>query len=144
MFRQALLAAILVSGTAAAAAAQSDEFPFRRFGSRDWASPRFEMRPYRFSMRDNERVRARADRLRVRLEERSHDMADRARLRGFDSRDLALRMRNRGLAMRDDMRRHQMEFRDRDMDRVRDRIRDRMDHFRFERPLIMRRHSRTI
>jgi hypothetical protein len=127
MFRQALLAAILVSGTAAAAAAQSDEFPFRRFGSRDWASPRFEMRPYRFSMRDNERFRARADRLRVRLEERRDE-----------------RMRNRAFAMRDDMRRHQMEFRDRDMDRVRDRIRDRMDHFRFERPLIMRRHSRTI
>jgi hypothetical protein len=144
MFRQALLAAILVSGTAAAAAAQSDEFPFRRLGSRDWAFPRFEMRPYRFSMRDNERVRARVDRLRVRLEERSHDMADRARLRGFDSRELALRMQNRAFVMRDDMRRHQMEFRSRDMDRVRDRIRDRMDHFRFERPLIMRRHSRTI
>jgi hypothetical protein len=144
MFRQALLAAILVSGTAAAVAAQSDEFPFRRFGSRDWVMPRFEVRPYRFSLRDNERFRERADRLRVRLEERRDELANRTRLREFDSRDLALRMRNRAFAMRDDLRRHQMEFRDRDMDRVRDRIRDRMDHFRFERPLILRRHSRTI
>ena len=55
-----------------------------------------------------------------------------------------MRLRNRDFAMRDDARRRQMEFRFKDMDRIRDRIRDRMDHFRFERPLIMRRHSRTI
>jgi hypothetical protein len=143
-FRPALLAVLLVSGTAAAAAAQSGEFPFRRFGSRTWVMPRFEMRPYRYSVRDNQRIRADVERARVRLMERSRELADRVRLRGFDSRgDLALRLRDRGLAMRDDARNRRMELRFRDMDRVRE-LRDRMDHFRLERPMIMRRHARTI
>lgn len=142
--RQALLAAILVSGTAAAAAAQSDEFPFRRFTSRHWESPRHDARSYRFSTRDLERLRAGAERMRVRLQERSHEMAGRMRHREFSPRDMAMTMRNRGLAMRDEARRRQLEFRHRDMDRIQDRIRDRMDHYRFERPLFMRRYSRPI
>lgn len=133
--RPALLAALLVSGSAAVAVAQSDEFPFRRFGSRYRIEvPRDAFR-YRFSLRDNERFRVNA--------ERAHSLAARARLRNFSARDLSMRLRNRGVAMRDQARRHQMEFRFRDLDRVRGRLRDRMDRFRFERPL-MRRHARTI
>ena len=106
--------------------------------------PRFEMRPYRFSMRDSERFRAGAERMRVRLHGRSDEPASRMRLRDFDSHDMAMRMRNHAFAMRDDARRHQMGLRDKDMDRMGDRIRDRMDHFRFDRPMTMRRHSRAI
>jgi hypothetical protein len=103
------------------------------------------MRPYRFSVRDNQRIRADAERTRVRLLERTRELADRVRLRGLESRgDLALRLRDRGLAMRDDARARRMELRFRDLDRVRERLRDRMDHLRLERPMIMRRHSRTI
>ncbi len=142
--RQALFAAILASGTAATAAAQAEEFPFRRFAFRNRAVPRLDIRPYRFSIGGSDRIPANVERLRFRLQERNHDLANRVRLGEFSSPDLTMRLRNRDFAMRDDARRRQMEFRFRDMDRIRDRIRDRMDHFRFERPLIMRRHSRTI
>jgi hypothetical protein len=172
LLRQALLAAILVSGTAAAAAAQSDEFPFRRFRTHAWDMPRGET--HRFFMRDNERFRDGAARMRFRIQERGHEMADRMRLRGFDGRDLAMRMRNRefdgrdmamrmrnwefngrdigmrmrnrGFALRDEARRNRTEFRfrDRDMDRMGERLRNRMDHFRFERPMMRHRRSATI
>lgn len=115
-FRQALLATLLVSGTAAVAAAQTGEFPFRRFSAREW-------RPNRFFYRDSDRLRANADRM---------------RLRDFDSRDMAMRMRNRAFAMRDEARRSQMEFRYRDDGRLRERMREQMrghiDRFRFNRP----------
>ncbi|HEU5218494.1 MAG TPA: hypothetical protein VFU23_07535 [Gemmatimonadales bacterium] len=150
LFRQAFLAAVLVSGTAAAAAAQSEEFPFRRFGSRAWIMPRLEMRPYRFSTRDADRIRVNTERLRARLEQRSHDLADRMRVRDFYSRDLNLRLRNREFALRDDAPRRQMELRYRNdtrlremQDRIRERVRDRVNYFRHE-PMYGRRHSRTI
>jgi hypothetical protein len=143
-FRQALLAAVLVSGTAVVATAQSDELPFRRFGSRTWIMPRLQVRPFRFSMRDNERLRAGLERMRFRLQGRNDELANRLRLREFGGGDLALRLRDRGFAMHDNAMRHQMEYRFRDMDRMKLRMRDRMDHFRLERPMIMRRRSRTI
>lgn len=143
LLRQALLAAVLVSGTAAVAAAQSDEFPFRRFGSRSWVMPRFEVRPFRFDGRNMDRFRVDVDQIR----QRAREMAERSRLQGFYLRDNAMRERNRTFAMRDMMRRNELNLRlrNRDLDRdlMRERMRSRMD-FRFERPMIMRRHSRTI
>ncbi len=140
-FRQALLATLLVSGTAAVAAAQTGEFPFRRFSAREW-------RPNHFFFRDSDRLRANADRMRIRLQERGDEMGNRMRLRDFDSRDMAMRMRNRAFAMRDDARRNQMEFRYRDDGRLRDRMREEMrgsmDRFRFDRPFRLRRRSGSI
>jgi hypothetical protein len=143
LLRQALLAAILVSGTAAAAAAQSDQFPFRRFGMNHWSMPRFEGRSQRFFMRDNQRFRVGAERLRFRLQQRNHDLASRIRIRASDARGMAMRMRDRGFAMRDQGRGNPMEFQFRGMNRMRDRIRSRMDHFQFRRPM-MERYSRPI
>jgi hypothetical protein len=142
--RQALLASLLVSGTTAVAAAQTGEYPFRRFGSRDRIMLHPDVRTFRFSTRDRDRMRTAAERVRVRVQERSHDMANRMRLREFSTRDFAMQMRNRGFALHDFARRHQFELRARDQELMRDRLKDRMNHFRFERPMIIRRHSRTI
>jgi hypothetical protein len=138
--RHALLVAVLVSGTATLASAQSDEFPFRRFGSRSWVMPRFEVRPFRFDSRNMERFQVNADRIR----QRAQEMAERARTRSFYLRDNLMQQRNRAFAMRDEARRQQMELRLGDRDLMRERLRDRLYQFRLERPMIMRRHSRTI
>ena len=144
LLRQALLVAILVSGTAAVVAAQTGEFPFRRFGPRDWARFRYDAHPYRFSLRDSDRFRAGVGRVRFRLQERGDELVNRMRLGDFYSRDMAMRMRNRAFTMRDELRRHQTEYRYRDTNRIRERIRDRMDGFGFERSFAMRRRSGSI
>ena len=142
--RQTLLAALLVSGSTAVASAQTEEFPFRRFGSRDRIMQHPDVRTFRFSSRDMDRMRASAERMRVRFQERSHDMTNRMKLREFSGRDFAMQLRNRKFALHDFARGHQFELRARDQELMRDRIRDRMKRFRFDRPMIIRRHSRTI
>jgi hypothetical protein len=59
--RQTLLAALLVSGSTAVASAQTEEFPFRRFGSRDRIMLHPDVRTFRFSSRDMDRMRASAE-----------------------------------------------------------------------------------
>lgn len=146
--RQAALVALLVAGTATLARAQSDLYPFRRFGSsRGWIELR---RDARFDSRAlAERIRARmdADRFRFRTFDFSQRLADRLREQRFERRGRESEMRNRAFELRHLARHRQLEIRDRVRDHLRDRT-QRLDryrfNFRFDRPLIMRRRSRTI
>jgi hypothetical protein len=144
LLRQALLAAVLVAGSAASVAAQSEEFPFRRFAPRHRITVRPDVHSFRFSLRDQHRFQQMSDRLRLRLQSRSWATADRIRLKEFSSRDMAERFKSRAFTMRDKAGRRQMELHFRNMDKVQDRIRARMDKFRFEPRLKFHRHSRVI
>lgn len=133
LLRPTVFALVLVVGTAASAPAQSGEYPFRRF--------RLKAAPHlRLSLDNSFRVKTSAERIRKLAVERSHALAERARARQFANWDREFTLRNRALEMRDRADRRTLELRFRSMDRVQERL----DRFKLDRPIRIKRHSRII
>jgi len=133
LLRPTVLALALVVGAAAAAHAQSDEYPFRRF--RIHAEPRL-----RFSFDKFDRALELKDKVEVRRKlglERTLALRERARDRQWD-REFALR--NRRFEMQDRAHQRALELKLKGLDRFKDRF----DHFKFDRPIRIKRNSRII
>jgi len=135
LLRPTVLALALVVGAAAAAHAQSDEYPFRRF--RMHAEPRLRFSFDKFSFDRSFELKNRVELRKKLAVERSQALAERARDRQWD-REFALR--NRRFEMEDRAHRRALELQLRGMDRLKERV----DHFKFERPIRIKRNSRII
>jgi hypothetical protein len=139
LLRPTVLALALVVGATAAAPAQSNEYPFRRFRLQTTPHLRFSTDKIR-DLKSIDKIRdlrGRVD-LRQKLEvARSLATRERARDRQWD-RDFALR--NRRFEMQDRAHQRALELKLRGLDRFKDRF----DHFKFERPFRIKRHSRII
>lgn len=130
LLRPTVLALALVVGATAAAPAQSNEYPFRRF--------RLQTMPHlRFSIDKSFGWKSGVELRKKLAVERSQALVERARDRQWD-REFVLR--NRGFEMADRAHRRALELQLRGMDRFKERF----EHFRFERPLRIKRHSRII
>jgi len=130
LLRPTVLALALVVGTAAPAPAQSDEYPFRRF--RMHATPRL-----RFSFDTSFGLKSGLELRKKLAVERSRALMERARDRKWD-REFALQ--NRRFEMQDRAHNRALDLQLRGLDRLKERF----DHFNFERPIRIRRHSRII
>jgi len=130
LLRPTVLALALVVGAAAAAHAQSDEYPFRRF--------RLQAGPHlRFSFDKSFALKSSVELRKKLAVERSQELVERARDRQWD-REFALR--NRRFEIQDRAHQRALELQLRGMDRLKERF----DHFKFERPIRIKRHSRII
>lgn len=132
-FRPTVFALVLVVGTAAAATAQSDEYPFRRFRLRPTPSLRFSF-DHSFRMQD------RADRYRKLALDRSHKVAEKVRDRQLAKWGREFDLRNRAFDRIDRAKLREFEHKFRGMDRFGDRF----EHFKLDRPIRIKRHSRII
>ena len=130
LLRPTVLALALVVGAAAAAPAQSDEYPFRRFRLKTTPHPRFFI-DKSFEWKSGVELRKKL------AVERSLELAERARDRQWE-REFALQ--NRRFEMADRAHRRALELQLRGMDRFKERF----EHFRFERPIRIKRQSRII
>jgi hypothetical protein len=131
--RPAMLALVLAVGTAAAASAQSDEYPFRRFRLR--AAPQL-----RFSPDHSFRMKVRSESVPKVALWRSLASVERARERRLATLDRQLTLRNRAFDRIDRANQRKVELQFRGIDRAKVRL----DRFRLERPLRIKRHSRII
>lgn len=130
LLRPTVLALALVVGAAAAAPAQSNEYPFRRF--------RLQTTPHlRFSIDKSFGWKSGVELRKKLAVERSQALAERARDRQWE-REFALR--NRRFEMQDRAHQRALELQLRGMDRFKERF----ERFRFERPIRIKRHSRII
>ena len=133
LLRPTVLALALVVGAAAAAHAQADEFPFRRF--RIHAEPRI-----RFSFDKFDRALELKNRVEVRKQlglERTLALRERARDRQWEREFDA---RNRRFELQDRAHKRALELKLRGLDRFKERF----DRFNFERPMRIKRNSRII
>jgi hypothetical protein len=131
--RPTMLALVLVVGIAAAASAQSSEYPFRRFRLRTAPQPWV-------SLDNSFRMKIASQRVPKSAFWRTLAAAERARERQFANLDRQLTLRNRAFDRVDRANRRQLELRFRAMDRLQDRL----DRFKLDRPLRIKRHSRII
>ena len=135
LLRPTVLALALVVGAAATARAQSDEYPFRRF--RMHIEPRPRISFDRFSFDRSFELKNRVEVRRKLAVERTLALRDRARDRQWE-REFALQ--NRRFDMQDRAHQRALELKLRGLDRFKERF----DHFKFERPIRIKRNSRFI
>lgn len=133
LLRPTVFALVLVIGTAADATAQSDEYLFRRFRLRP--TPHLH-----FSFDNSFRLQDRVDRYRKLALDRSHKVAERLRDRELAKwgREFDLRKRAFDRIDRAKLREFEPKF------RGLDRIKQRFEHFKLDRPIRIKRHSRII
>ena len=135
LLRPTVLALALVVGATAAAHAQSDEYPFRRF--RMHVEPRTRIAFDKFSFDRSFDLKNRVEVRRKLGVERALQLRERARDRQWE-REFALR--NRRFDMQDRAHQRALELKLRGADRFKERF----DHFKFERPMRIKRNSRFI
>ena len=133
LLRPTVLALALVVGAAAAAHAQSDEYPFRRFRIHSESRIRFSFDKFDRALELKNRVEVRKQ---LGLE-RSLALKERARDRQWE-REFA--QRNRRFEMQDRAHQRALELKLRGLDRFKERF----DRFKFERPIRIKRNSRII
>lgn len=131
--RPTVFALVLVVGAAAAATAQSDGYPFRRFRVR----PAPDLR---FSFDNSFRFQDRADRYRKLTLDRSHKVADRIKERQLAKWGREFDLRNRAFDRIDRAKLREFEHKFRGLDRFGDRF----ERFKLDRPIRIKRHSRII
>jgi hypothetical protein len=131
--RPLMLALVLVAGAASASAAQSDEYPFRRFRMPP-------MPQLRFSTGDFSRIRANTERIRKLAVDRSLNLAERARSRELAKWGREFSLRSRSFDLQDRAHRRALELQFRNLDRLKDRF----QRYEMVRPLRIKRHSRVI